>query len=98
MPAFGRYPAGWTVRSMGEAGRWVAVRGHGVVANADTMDELFELIGDDADVEAIFQVLEDQGLSTSSRARFSYKAFSGQELSPLLRVLVRGPGRKRLDG
>jgi hypothetical protein len=44
------------------AGRWVAVRNHEVVANAETLQELRLLVGDDA-VDAVFEVPDETGLS-----------------------------------
>ena len=41
------------------AGRWVAVRDHQVVADAETLPELMELIDSD-DVEAVFEVAREQ--------------------------------------
>lgn len=38
-------------------GQWVAVRGHQVVANAPTLDDLMERVDVD-DVDAVFEVAE----------------------------------------
>jgi hypothetical protein len=42
------------------AGEWVAVRDHEVVAHAATLHELMAEV-DDADVEAVFKVVKEQG-------------------------------------
>jgi hypothetical protein len=44
-------------------GRWVAVKDHKVVADAATLYDLLERVGDD-EVDGVFQVVEESGAAS----------------------------------